>query len=512
MANLSCARWDWSKINTENIYFPKDFLWGVATSEYQNSGAVNCPDSNWASWESTKFDDGKPHIERNEKSGVSSDFYNKYFQDIQNVKKDLGINSFRFSIEWSKIEPQEGIFDAEALNHYSEFCDYLLAHDIVPMITLHHFTHPQWFEDKGAFERKENIEYFVRFSKKVFELLSDRITLWCTINEPNIYAFQGYVRGVFPPGKTGMGGKLLPTVNHLAVTVLKNLMLAHVEVYNALKEMPYGKRAQIGIVHQYLKFEPYGVLNPFEYLPGSILGLNYFLNDVLINFYETGVFKFQSYTPCIDLKYKADGKKCMDFIGLNYYSRALVAIRPGHEVSSCYEHEIMTDMPYAIYGEGLYQAIEKMAKLKMPIYITETGISDAKDDRRGMFIKQYLYAASKAIAKGHDLRGFYYWSMTDNFEWDMGYNQHFGLYSVDLKTQERKLREGAKYYGEVIKKSTFGLFTNRFINKGIPTIQDPYFTRRQKLSLGVACIFAVGLIYYKYFVKNKTDEKNLAVS
>jgi beta-glucosidase len=442
--------WDWTKINTDEIKVDKSFLWGAAICEYQNSGADHCDKSNWAHWETTTFPDGSPHIIHNQKSGSACDHWNRYPEDIK-LMQELGLNSLRFSVDWSKIQPQEGTFNEQALQHYAERCDALIEAGIKPLITLHHFTHPQWFEEKGGFEKEENIQYFVEFCKKVFEALSSKVELWCTINEPTVYVFQGYIRGVFPPGKSGRLG-LIPT--SAAAQVLQNLMKAHVDVYTALKAMPGGDKAQIGLVHQYLQFVPYSWWHLAEKLPGFML--NHFLNDSVVNFCATGKFTYTFSIPWvlnIQAEYQAPTEKFLDFIGLNYYSRVLVTLRPGHGSSSCYPHEIMTDMPYAMYPQGLYDAIKDMARLKVPIYITENGIADEKDDRREAFIKQYLYALSRALQEGYDVRGFYYWSLMDNFEWDMGTTMKFGLYKVDFATQERKLRDGARHYASIIQKN-----------------------------------------------------------
>jgi len=179
---------------------PQGFLWGTAISEYQVSGAHHCPYSNWALWERETHPNGKPRILNGAASENACDFKSLYHQYIP-IMQELRTNAFRFSIEWSNIEPQEGNFSEAELQHYEDLIDRLLVAGVTPMITLHHFTDPVWFCQKGGFEREENIFYFVRFCKKVFERLSEKAQLWATFNEPNIYMFQGYLRGVFPPGK-----------------------------------------------------------------------------------------------------------------------------------------------------------------------------------------------------------------------------------------------------------------------------------------------------------------------
>ena len=456
---------EFEKLHPDELYFPSSFLFGFAIAEQQNSGAENCPDSNWSDWEKQTAPNGEPRIKKGQKSGKACDHWNLYKTDITLMKEDFNANSFRFSVAWDRIEPQEGQFDANALAHYSDEVDELIKAGIVPMITLHHFSHPMWFEEKGAFEKEENITYFVRFSKKVFEALGDRIPLWCTINEPTIYMFQGYLplNCVFPPAKTsGLSSW------ELASRVLRNMMQAHTEVYQALKKMPHGNKAQIGLVHQYLKFDPWSFFNPLERIPGFLL--NKLLVDRVIEFLKTGTFCHgglyytETYSAPLDPN-KAAAPQISDFVGLNYYSRVLIKMVPTLKVlDSRPDHgEVMTDMPYAIYAEGLYKALHHVATIGLPIYITENGIADkltSQDKRRVQWITQYLKAVSLALEDGLDIRGYYYWTLVDNFEWDMGWDSCFGLYSLDRPSQKRTLKEGAKAYASIIKRSRAGKLEN----------------------------------------------------
>lgn len=438
------VRWNWSTINVNDIVLPK--LCGVAMSEYQNSGATHCPDSNWAVWEKKGTNNGHCTIHGDQKSGIACDFWNNYKSDVQLVK-ELGCNAFRLSVEWSKIEPREGEFNQAAIDHYRDLCDELIKNGITPMITLHHFTHPQWFEAKGAFEKEKNISYFVRFCARMFEALQDKVQLWCTINEPGPYVFQGYLHAAFPPGK-------LLNFN-LAVQVLKNMLIAHVHVYKKLKSLPGGQKAQIGLVHQYLPFEAHS-WNPIEMVVGRVM--SYIFNDVIMHFLKTGeLFPLTPY-----LRATIPGAQdCNDFIGLNFYSRvvfesnilgSLWNMKFDEETfkPSCFQGEVMTDMQYPVCPEAFYEAIKAVAKLGKPIYITENGVPDSNDDRRPLFIKRYLYAMSRAMKEGCDVRGYFYWSLMDNFEWDEGYTKKFGLYEVDFATQKRILRPGAECYKRAI--------------------------------------------------------------
>lgn len=441
-------RWDWNKIDTNQLHFPSNFLWGAAICEYQTSGAEGCPNSNWAHWEK------KAQLTP---SGKVCDSWNLYREDIKILKK-FGLNCYRFSIDWSKIEPCEGVIDRSALQHYAEMCDALLSEGIKPVVTLHHFVHPQWFEELGAFEKRKNISYFIRFCKLVFKALNDRVALWCTFNEPAIYAMQGYVRGVYPPGKSGYFGI------RLAAKVLKNLLDAHVEVYHALKALPGGEKAKIGIVHQYLKFEPFhGKNNAFK------LGLEQFVasqfdwvHQAVIEFFKTGKYKF--YVTCVVNKFdttqsapaalRERRKESLDFIGINYYSHVFLKLQSdGSDIiyPAMRDYDIPTGMPFAVYAEGLYRAVKHVSELNLPIYITENGAPTPDDRCRDTWIKRYLYTVSKCLAEGYDIRGYIYWTLMDNYEWDMS-DQQFGLCTVDATTQERIMRPGSAHFKQVVEK------------------------------------------------------------
>ena len=437
LPSVVCSNnWDWEKIDLDQIRFPETFLWGSASSEYQISGAKKLTNCQWAEWEKR----GHPAIKGGETSGNAIEGWDRYEEDAD-LLTDLGLNSYRFSIDWSAIEPEEGVFNREAVVHYKDVVKALKERGIKPMITLHHFTHPIWFENKGAFEKRENIDDFVRFAEFVFSEFSDEVDLWCTINEPTVIALMGYILGEFPPGKTGI---------FLAAEVLNNMLFAHVAVYKQLKSMKNGESAQIGLVHSYLKFEPYRGWNPIEALPCYFFTKN--LHDTVMEFFKTGEFS----SMLFQREFVQDAPSSFDFFGLNYYSRPVVGMKFSLKEllgPTCFPGEVMTDMPYPSYAEGFYQALVDCGELGKPVYVTENGIADAKDDRRELFIRKYLYALSKAIEDGVDVRGYFYWSLIDNFEWAEGWTKKFGLYECDLTTQKRTLRDGSKAYQEIVANS-----------------------------------------------------------
>ncbi len=432
--------WEWSTIDTNAAKFPRDFLWGVASAAHQVEG--DCNNNNWSAWEQARDAHGNPRIKHAQAAGKACEHWTRFREDIR-LLQELGVKAYRFSMEWSKIEPVEGQIDSSALRHYHEVCDALLAAGIKPVVTLHHFTHPLWFEQKGAFEREENIPAFVRFCELLFREFHEQVNMWCTINEPEVFASQGYFLGVFPPGKQDP---------RLTAEVLKNLLLAHVQVYERLKKLPGGEQAQIGIVKNIMQFDPARRWHPLDWLLAH--KFNALFTASILDFLRDGDFDF-SMPGLANLHYRdLRATRSLDFIGLNYYSHLHVQFNWSMKEFFKFtfpEDATMTDMPYTIYPEGFYRALQEVRQLEVPIYVTENGIADAKDDRRALFISRYLYALHRAMQDGADVRGYFYWSLMDNFEWAEGYDMKFGLYEVDFNTQARRLREGAQPFVQAVK-------------------------------------------------------------
>ncbi len=437
-------RWDWEWINTSEVNFPDSFLWGVATSAHQVESG--CDNNNWSRWELETRGKGPARIKTGERVGRACEHDTRYPEDLPLIKA-LGCNAYRFSVEWSKIEPRPGEFDQKALDHYRKMVLAIRAAGLEPMVTLHHFTNPGWFEARGAFEHSENIQYLVRFSEKVFDALQDQVTLWCTINEPAVYASLGYYLGAFPPGKHS-----LKTTG----SVLKNMLAAHVAIYQALKKRPGGNTARIGLVKNLNQFDPYRRWHLLDWYIARTL--HRLFNSCIYYFLKTGRFRFRLFGITRINYTNRQARFSNDFIGLNYYSHSLVKFGLGNGFFTFKHHksDLMTDIGYDVYPEGLYRALMETKQLKLPIFITENGIADARDAHRFMFIRTYLYALSQAIQDGAKVEGYFYWSLMDNFEWAEGYSMKFGLYEVDFETQARKLRKGAEAYRMVIEDFAHG--------------------------------------------------------
>lgn len=392
------------------------FLFGVATCTYQDSGAINCPNSQWAKWEKT-------HLPFSNQSGKSADLFTHYQtragrQEVIDRLHQLGVNSYRFSVEWSHVEPTPGNFDFDKLQVYIDLCKHLRAEGISPMVTLLHFSEPDWFHQLGSFEKEENISYFVRFAETIFPYLTKTyggqplVEHFCTVNEPGIEAFSRYIRGAFPPQKLFA----FKQAGHF----LKGALKAHALAYDRLKSIE--PACKIGIVHQYLRFQ---TTNPF--LRPLLHYLTRLINDTAMHFFKNGFFELK--IPFLCRIQEKCARPKTDFIGLQYY------VRPRIELTgSTSYHEPMTQMPFREDPAGLYQAIlHTYDAFRAPVLITENGISTHDDTQRSRYNARALYATQKAqdVIGKENLLGYHLWSFCDNFEWDMGMKpQAFGAFAL----------------------------------------------------------------------------------
>ena len=297
-------RLDPEKLKREPWRFGQDFLWGSATSSHQVEG--HCTNNNWFQFESAVDEKGQPRISNGQKAGVGCDQWNRYQEDIQ-LMKALSLNAYRFSVEWSKIEPKPGQFDEAALDHYEQVVDELLANGIEPMVTLHHFTNPIWFEEQGAFLQDDSPDVFARFVEHVVRRLGPKVKLWGTINEPSAYAFGGYFVGIFPPAEKDL---------RKAAVVLRNLLRAHTAAYTGIKKIQ--PQAQVGLVVAMIIYEPPSRWNLLDVVFNRLLSRN--MNDSHFGYLTEGHFRF-SIPGAASQSYTSNTRDTFDFIGINYYQR-----------------------------------------------------------------------------------------------------------------------------------------------------------------------------------------------
>jgi beta-glucosidase len=434
-------RFDFAKLKAIPWRFGKDFLWGSATASHQIEGG--CTNNNWFAFESAVDEKGKPRIKNGQKAGLACDSWNRYKEDTQ-IMKALSLNSYRFSVEWSKIEPKQGEFDQAALDHYEQVVDDLLANGIEPLVTLHHFSNPLWFEQQGAFLQDNSPQIFAQFCERVVQRLASKVKLWCTINEPSVYAAFGYATAEFPPGEKDY---------KKAARAFRNMMLSHTAAYRVIKRIR--PEAKVGMAVHIHFCDPLNPWNLFDVLVAHLLNKN--MNDSHFPYLTKGRFSF-SIPGMVNETYSGAEKDAFDFIGLNYYTHSYRKFEPSGsdqfpEVIKLPPDQL-TDMGNEMYPAGLYRALKLITRYtSKPIYILENGIADKADTRRARYIEEHLLVLNKAIADGMDIRGYQYWSLLDNFEWAKGFDMKFGLYKVDFDTQKRTLREGSRRYLEIIQES-----------------------------------------------------------
>jgi beta-glucosidase len=419
--------------------FPPEFLWGAATSSHQVEGG--CMNNNWCAFESAVDSRGRPRIAGGQKAEGACRHWERFKDDI-GLLKALGLNAYRFSVEWSKIEPREGCWDESVLKHYEEVVDALLEAGVVPMVTLHHFTDPLWFSNRGGFLQKESPAILARFARRVYERLSDRVQLWCTINEPCVYAVNGYVTGEFPPALHSF---------EKAGAVLGNLMRAHARVYVECKSVD--PSPQIGLATNVFIYAPARPLHPMDHIAALLAHRN--MNTEIFRCLNEGEFDF--HFPFI-VREKVNGlpTESFDFVGINYYTRFHLRFSLGaqghvRQILNAPPDKV-TDMGWEIFPEGLAESLRMVAsRTKKPIYVTENGLADDGDTKRALFFKEHLSNLRSACEAGIDVRGYFCWSLMDNFEWAHGFTRRFGLYHVDFASQRRSLRKGSETLRDLIR-------------------------------------------------------------
>lgn len=425
---------------TSYAHFPKSFKWCSATAAHQVEG--NNIHSDW--WE---FERIPGNIKNNERSGIAVNQWNLITEDIQKMKA-IGLNSYRFSIEWAKVQPAQDKWDLEALKHYKLLVKELKKSGIQPLVTLHHFTLPQWLAEKGGWNSDISVSAFITYSAKVFEALKDDVPVWITFNEPMVLITAGYLDGVFPPKKKGDF--------QAAFNALKNVLTAHGQTVARLRKMDNTKRARFGFAHHLRVFDPANKYSPLDYFAARELDQiwNWSFTDAL----DTGRFKVSiPFQASIDVEIpQLIGSQ--DFFGLNYYTRDMVGFsltQPFFKRSNPAD-SAKSDLGWEIYPQGLgilLSAINKKYPL-LPILITENGIADAADKYRAEFIKNHLKEIELAIKNKIPVEGYCHWSLLDNFEWAEGFSPRFGLYEVDYSSLGRKPRRSALFFKDFIKEKT----------------------------------------------------------
>lgn len=423
----------------KSLAFPEKFLWGSAMSAHQVEG--NCHRNHWWEWEQEGLR-VRPggYVRDGSVSGVACDYYHRY-DDDHRLAADLGHRALRISIEWSRIEPKLGVFDAAAIDHYKRVCDSMLRHGLQPTVTLHHFTNPVWAQRLGGWENREMPDWLARYAAFAARELGDRVRLWWTINEPTVAPTLGYILGIHPPCVRDMSR---------ALTVGRNVLVAHGKMYRAMHEAA-PQPIEVGPVLQMPYFEP---LDPESAADGATaLASDRLVNESVLTGLRQGIL-----APPYGEDEEAPGLGgSFDVVGVNYYMRILA--RGGADIDldligqrrASEPERLVDEMGWEVYPEGLYRNLVRVAKLGKPVIVTENGMATLDEAARRQHLVEHLESVWRAIRDGADVRGYFYWSLMDNFEWADGFSRHFGLVEVDRSTLERRPRSTAFAYRDVIR-------------------------------------------------------------
>ena len=378
----------------EPLKFPEGFLWGTASAAHQVEGDNR--NNDW--W---RFEQEPGRIQNGDSSLVACDHYRRYREDFR-LLREMHNNAHRLSIEWSRVEPRPGEFDSRQIRHYRDVLGELREQGLQPMLTLHHFTSPIWFAEGGGWASPAAPEAFVRFVRRVVRDLGDLVDLWCTINEPNIYAFNGWLGGEFPPGRRG---DLLGVWRVLAHMRHRFLLLPE---RNTRRDR-WAARTAEGFMDRW----PVGRVRRERVVEAEADWI--------------GIAHYWAQNAALDLRRP----------GEQFIPRRNV---PGVPV---------TDMGWTSDPAWMRDVLNEVRELGKPVYVTENGISTGDDAVRQAYLPAVLRSVHRAIADGVDVRGYFHWTATDNFEWARGYSQKFGLIAVDRATLEREMKPSAMLYARI---------------------------------------------------------------
>lgn len=406
------------------------FLWGVATSAFQLEGS---PHADWSSWDTILSE--KPLVTKH---------YELYREDLA-LLKNLGVNAYRFSLEWSRIQPREHTWDEGAIEHYREVIGILRRYGIEPMLTLHHFTHPLWFIKKFPWHEDESVDKFLAYVKRIVTAVSD-VRYWITFNEPYVLILAGYFEGCIPPAI-----KSAP----LGVKALANILRAHAEAYDIIRNAH--PDARVSVAHNMAALAPWKKWNPLDRLLARIS--KYFYNHSLLDAFRTGSLRIK-FPLKEELMLPVPIKGKLDFFGVNYYTRIHIRFNPAKKMGVEMRHldidgHGLTDLGWEIHPRGLEKVLRNAEKLNVPLIITENGIATKDSQKKIRFMKEHVDAIERCKRQGMDIRGYFYWSLIDNYEWLQGLDARFGLYKVDFETLERIPTNAASYYSYLIKHRQF---------------------------------------------------------
>lgn len=438
--------------------FPKDFYWGAATASYQIEGGWDEDGKGESIWD--RFSHTPGNIERGDTGDVACDHYQYWREDIE-LMKSIGLKAYRFSTSWPRILPTgSGMINQAGLDFYSALVDGLLEAGIEPFLTLYHWDLPQALQDQGGWPARSTAEAFVEYAELMSRFLGDRVQYWITLNEPFVSAFVGYMEGRHAPGHQDID-EMVAASHHL--------LLAHGWSVPVIRGN--SPDSEVGIVLNLHPCEPAspseadrraaqiqsGIINRWYLDPISGYG---YPQDIQKHFGRAMNFVQPKDMDIISTK--------LDFLGVNYYTRVITRSdeipEERNSPRNLYPGEEVTEMGWEVYPQGLLNILETVHKgYRFPsLMITENGAayidtldesSIVEDPKRVDYLKSHIEKVWQAIDSGIPVRGYFVWSLMDNFEWAHGYSKRFGLIHVDHKTQRRTMKRSAHWYKELISKN-----------------------------------------------------------
>jgi len=432
------------------VSFPEGFAWGTATASYQIEGAVDEGGRSKSIWDTFSHTPGK--VDNGDTGDVADDHYHRYEEDVAHMA-DLGVGWYRFSLAWPRLQPDgRGALNDAGVDFYARLIEALLAKDITPWVTLYHWDLPQTLEDAGGWPERDTAERFAEYAAAVYDRLSDRIAHWTTLNEPWCSSILGYSMGAHAPGRTDPAA---------SIKAAHHLLLGHGLATHAMRSR--GKDHQFGIT---LNLSPTDAASDSpEDLDAARradgIANRFFLDPLLKGSYPDDLGFAFDHVQDGDLETISTD---LDFLGVNYYFRTVVrtagdkggpTIWPFNGDIDPVERGLpKTDMGWEIDPDGLYDILRRVARdyPGVPLYVTENGAAfdtGVHDSDRVEYLRSHFAAAERAIADGVDLRGYFVWSLLDNFEWAYGFSKRFGIIHVDYETLERTPKDSARFYAEV---------------------------------------------------------------
>ncbi|MCK9525122.1 MAG: GH1 family beta-glucosidase [Limnochordia bacterium] len=426
--------------------YPEDFVWGVATASYQIEGAAREDGRGESIWDRFSKTPGK--VLGGNTGDVACNHYHLYKDDVALIK-DLGVDSYRFSLAWPRIVPSGvGKVNQKGIDFYRRLVDELLQCGISPAVTLYHWDLPQGLEDKGGWLNRDTAKYFRDYALVVFEELGDVVTSWITLNEPWCSAFLGYGVGEHAPGKADYLSQVLAA---------HHLLLGHGLALQGYREM--NLPAEIGITLNLAAQYPLSQSPQDMRAARQVDGLQnrWYLDPLFKGRYPEDMEEFLTYLgPHIQEGDLELISKPNDFLGINFYSRTLVFADEKGQPHTAKPQREVTAMGWEVYPEALYDLLVRVHEDygPIPLYITENGAAyedvveqgRVKDVKRQAYLEQHVAQVARVIEAGVPLKGYYVWSLLDNFEWAFGYDRRFGIVYVDFDTQERILKDSALWY------------------------------------------------------------------